>query len=62
MTDTETPPKEPGAALLGAARFFRPGTPAPDLHSVALTGGREADAFYRDRWSHDKVVQSTHGV
>ncbi len=25
-------------------------------------GGREADAFYRDRWSHDKVVRSTHGV
>ncbi|MGW2963683.1 nitrate reductase subunit alpha [Streptomyces sp. NPDC001220] len=61
MTDTQTPPREPGAALLGAARFFRPGTPAPDLRSVALTGGREADAFYRDRWSHDKVVRSTHG-
>ena len=26
------------------------------------TGGREADDFYRDRWSHDKVVRSTHGV
>ena len=25
-------------------------------------GGREADDFYRDRWSHDKVVRSTHGV
>lgn len=65
MTDTEippAPPAEPGAALLRAGRFFRPGTPAPDLHSVRLTGGREADAFYRDRWSHDKVVNSTHGV
>ncbi|MEV6762932.1 nitrate reductase subunit alpha [Streptomyces sp. NPDC051105] len=62
MTGTQTPPREPGAALLGAARFFSPGTPAPDLHSVALTGGREADAFHRDRWSHDKVVHSTHGV
>ncbi|WP_089104074.1 nitrate reductase subunit alpha [Streptomyces hyaluromycini] len=62
MTDTRTPPKEPGAALLSAARFFRPGTPAPDLRSAALTGGREADAFCRDRWSHDKVVRSTHGV
>ncbi|MDC0766493.1 nitrate reductase subunit alpha [Streptomyces sp. HD] len=70
MTDTripptppaEPPPAEPGAALLKAGRFFRPGTPAPDLHSVELTGGREADAFYRDRWSHDKVVNSTHGV
>ncbi|MEV6804939.1 nitrate reductase subunit alpha [Streptomyces sp. NPDC051132] len=62
MTDTQTPPREPGAALLAAGRFFRPGTPAPDLHSVTLTGGRQADAFYRDRWSHDKVVHSTHGV
>ncbi|MGY5117648.1 molybdopterin-dependent oxidoreductase [Streptomyces sp. 900105755] len=44
MTDTRTPPKEPGAALLSAARFFRPGTPAPGPHSVAPTGGREADA------------------
>ena len=26
------------------------------------TGGREGDVFYRDRWSHDKVVRSTHGV
>jgi nitrate reductase alpha subunit len=25
-------------------------------------GGRQADDFYRDRWSHDKVVRSTHGV
>ncbi|MGW0883959.1 nitrate reductase subunit alpha [Streptomyces sp. NPDC002671] len=62
MTDTQTPPTEPGSVLLSAGRFFRPGTPASDLHSVTLTGGREADAFYRDRWSHDKVVRSTHGV
>ncbi|MGC9539338.1 nitrate reductase subunit alpha [Streptomyces sp. UG1] len=65
MTDTRippTPPAEPGAALLKAGRFFRPGTTAPDLHSLRLTGGRAADAFYRDHWSHDKVVTSTHGV
>ncbi|MER6539678.1 nitrate reductase subunit alpha [Streptomyces sp900105755] len=62
MTDTRTPPKEPGAALLSAARFFRPGTPAPGPHSVAPTGGREADALSRDRWSHDEVVRSSHGV
>ncbi len=28
----------------------------------ARQGGRQADDFYRDRWSHDKVVRSTHGV
>ncbi|MEU0741290.1 nitrate reductase subunit alpha [Streptomyces sp. NPDC006134] len=62
MTDTRTPPAEPGAALLRAGRFLRPGTPSPDLHSIGLVGGRESDAFYRERWSHDKVVTSTHGV
>ena len=56
MTDTRIPPTEAGAALLRAGRFLRPGTPAPDLHGVRLTGGRQADAFYRDRWSHDQVV------
>ncbi|MGW0735630.1 nitrate reductase subunit alpha [Streptomyces sp. NPDC002851] len=59
MTDH---PTEPAAALLRAGRFFRRGETAPDLHSVRLKGGRGADAFYRDRWSHDKVVNSTHGV
>ncbi|MFC7257914.1 nitrate reductase subunit alpha [Streptomyces lutosisoli] len=62
MSDTRIPPTEPGAALLRAGKYFRPGAAAPDLHSVRLTGGREADSFYRDRWSHDKVVNSTHGV
>ncbi|OLZ66377.1 hypothetical protein AV521_28120 [Streptomyces sp. IMTB 2501] len=33
MTDTQTRPKEPGAAVLSVARFFRPGTPVPDLHA-----------------------------
>ncbi|MFJ5260382.1 hypothetical protein ACIQAC_07880 [Streptomyces sp. NPDC088387] len=44
MTDTRTPPAEPGAALLRAGRFLRPGTPAPDPHGIGLTGGRGADA------------------
>src|SRR5690606_24727908 len=35
---------------------------SPDLRTMTKKGGREADAFYRDRWSHDKVVRSTHGV
>jgi nitrate reductase alpha subunit len=24
--------------------------------------GREWEEFYRNRWQHDKVVRSTHGV
>jgi nitrate reductase alpha subunit len=49
-------------ALLRLGRFFTPGEVAPDLRTVHRRGGREGDAFYRDRWSHDKVVRSTHGV
>ncbi|HSO17652.1 MAG TPA: nitrate reductase subunit alpha, partial [Arthrobacter sp.] len=30
--------------------------------AVFREGGRKGDIFYRDRWSHDKVVRSTHGV
>ncbi|MGF2944303.1 nitrate reductase subunit alpha [Mycobacterium sp. Lab-001] len=45
-----------------SGRFFTPGEFSADLRTVTRQGGREADAFYRDRWSHDKVVRSTHGV
>ncbi|QTX03861.1 nitrate reductase subunit alpha [Agromyces archimandritae] len=48
--------------LIELGRFFRKGEVAPDLRSVFLEGGRKGDVFYRDRWSHDKVVRSTHGV
>ncbi|WP_328500916.1 molybdopterin-dependent oxidoreductase [Streptomyces sp. NBC_00457] len=44
MTDTQMPPAEPAAFLLRTGRFFRSGTPSPDLHGTALTGDREADA------------------
>ncbi|GGV03218.1 nitrate reductase subunit alpha [Streptomyces spectabilis] len=57
-----TAPTEPDAPLLRTGRFLRRGEASADLHSVTIGGGREADAFYRDRWSHDKVVHSTHGV
>lgn len=45
-----------------SGRFFTPGEISADLRTVTRRGGREADVFYRDRWSHDKVVRSTHGV
>lgn len=45
-----------------SGRFFTPGTFSDDLRTVTRRGGRDADVFYRDRWSHDKVVRSTHGV
>ncbi len=48
--------------LVKAGRFFYPGETSPDLRTITKRGGREGDVFYRDRWSHDKVVRSTHGV
>ncbi|MDP3894223.1 nitrate reductase subunit alpha [Nocardioides sp.] len=49
-------------ALVGSRRFFTKATVSDDRRSLHRKGGRDADAFYRDRWSHDKVVRSTHGV
>lgn len=49
-------------ALVGMGRFLRRGETSEDLRSLFLEGGRSGDVFYRDRWSHDKVVRSTHGV
>jgi nitrate reductase alpha subunit len=56
------PHGEPVEALLRGAQFFSPGTPSPDHREVHRDGGREAEEFYRERWRHDKVVRSTHGV
>ncbi|WP_243059375.1 nitrate reductase subunit alpha [Nocardioides sp. SR21] len=53
----------PGSdALLKAGRFFTRWEETDDGRAVFREGGRAGDVFYRDRWSHDKVVRSTHGV
>ncbi|MGH3188865.1 MAG: hypothetical protein ACRDPY_34390 [Streptosporangiaceae bacterium] len=44
--------------LVRAGRYLRKGVVSGDLRTVQKTGGREADSFYRDRWSYDKVVRS----
>lgn len=49
-------------ALLRSRRFFTKASVSEDLRTLHKSGGREGDVFYRDRWSHDKVVRSTHGV
>ena len=49
-------------ALVGTRRFFTRSEVSADKRSIHATGGRSGDAFYRDRWAHDKVVRSTHGV
>ncbi|GGT07266.1 nitrate reductase subunit alpha [Streptomyces kurssanovii] len=43
-------------------RFFTRAEVSDDGRTLHRIGGRGADGFYRDRWSHDKVVRSTHGV
>lgn len=68
MTDTRTEPAAPGLdgpasdAILRLGRHLRRGEVSADLRTLHQVGGRDADTFYRDRWSHDKVVRSTHGV
>ncbi|MFE6649076.1 nitrate reductase subunit alpha [Nocardioides sp. NPDC057772] len=48
--------------LLKTGRFFTRWEETDDGRAVFRKGGRAGDVFYRDRWSHDKVVRSTHGV
>jgi nitrate reductase / nitrite oxidoreductase, alpha subunit len=56
------PGGEPVEGLLRRAQFFVPGEPSSDFREVHRKGGRGAEEFYRERWRHDKVVRSTHGV
>ncbi|HEY8472860.1 MAG TPA: nitrate reductase subunit alpha [Natronosporangium sp.] len=51
-----------GRALLAVGGLLRRAEVSPDGRALFRSGGRSADAFYRDRWSYDKVVRSTHGV
>ncbi len=68
MTDIADPPAPRGSttdiadSLLRMGRHFQRGEASEDMRSLHKTGGRDADAFYRDRMSYDKVVRSTHGV
>ena len=50
----------PGLLTLGS--YLRRGQASADARRLFLNGGRESDTFYRHRWSHDKMVHSTHGV
>ncbi|MDO4718626.1 MAG: nitrate reductase subunit alpha [Propionibacteriaceae bacterium] len=49
-------------ALLKIGKFFTRWDETSDSRAVFREGGRAGDVFYRDRWSYDKVVRSTHGV
>ncbi|HEY6891506.1 MAG TPA: molybdopterin-dependent oxidoreductase, partial [Solirubrobacter sp.] len=50
------------AAILAAHEFFRRGEADAEGWSMLIGRGRAWEHAYRDRWRHDKVVRSTHGV
>lgn len=51
-----------GSPLFRMGSWLRRGKAGDDARQIFLEGGREADVFYRQRYSYDKVVRSTHGV
>ena len=53
---------EGAAPIFRFGSFLRRGEVSADARQLFLEGGRESDDFYRERWRHDKVVRSTHGV
>ncbi len=55
-------PQASGSPLLKMGSWLRRGKASDDTRQIFLDGGRDADRFYRQRWSYDKVVRSTHGV
>jgi len=65
-SDTGTGGEQPvllaDTGLVRAARYLQRGEPSADGREVHRRGGRQAEEFYRERWRHDKVVRSTHGV
>jgi nitrate reductase alpha subunit len=48
--------------VLAAHEFFRRGEANAEGWSMLIGRGRDWESAYRDRWRHDKVVRSTHGV
>ncbi|HYF73836.1 MAG TPA: molybdopterin-dependent oxidoreductase, partial [Nocardioides sp.] len=64
MPERPNPSSHPAGvgALIAARRFLTKeevGDHGRTLHQIDEAGW---DSFYRDRWSYDKVVRSTHGV
>ncbi|MBM7369319.1 nitrate reductase subunit alpha [Gordonia hydrophobica] len=62
MTQSDSVQGPAAQALLDIGKFFTKWDETSDSRAVFREGGRAGDVFYRDRWSHDKIVRSTHGV
>jgi nitrate reductase alpha subunit len=52
----------PESTVVAAHEFFRRGKASAEGWSMLIGRGRDWESAYRDRWAHDKVVRSTHGV
>jgi nitrate reductase alpha subunit len=50
------------ARLVAAHEFFRKGEANAEGWTMLVGKGRGWESAYRDRWRHDKIVRSTHGV
>ncbi|MFF8175272.1 nitrate reductase subunit alpha [Streptomyces chartreusis] len=53
---------EAAERLLAAGRLLQRAPTTPEGRAVFRTDQQVNDAPYRERWAHDKVVRSTHGV
>ncbi len=62
LVPSDDTPVENATGLFSLGSYLRKGKASKDGRRLFLEGGREADTFYRHRWSHDKMVHSTHGV
>ncbi len=51
-----------GRARLRARQFFGPSQRSADGWNEVSTYARDWERAYRNRWQHDRVVRSTHGV
>ncbi|TMR90702.1 hypothetical protein, partial [Nonomuraea basaltis] len=60
MTDIDAIPGM--GPLLAARAFFTKSEVSADGRTLHQIDPSAWDRFYRDRWAHDKVVRSTHGV
>ncbi len=49
-------------STFGLSRLLKEEPKSADGWAMLSNKGRKSEAFYRQRWAHDKVVRSTHGV
>ena len=59
---SETTGSHARGPLLEAHRFLRRGPVSEEGWSQLVAKDRDWERSYRERWQHDKVVRSTHGV